>query len=185
MSGLPNKPAPDETMQAYRERLLEAVAPFLAEEEGLEERPQQDDSLDEEHHLNLFANGFGGLAGLSATGSHPVLQEIHETEVRPLRIGLIRQYGGNADTLLLIDAALSSFLEAKILSMWSRSALKGGITAQSIRRAEGLDKMANRHRRHFLEAMDLLRRPGPGPVRMEIREATNVHVGDQRLEVTT
>lgn len=132
-----------------------------------------------------FVSGRGALATIGAVAYPDELQFAFKEEAIALRAELIRTHGSAPDTVMLCDTASTSFFEARHFAMLARTVLRGGLDDDHVKRALRLEEMSSRAHRRVLLALEGLRRPQGAAVRIQIGEAQNVAVGDQKVELAT
>ncbi|MBI2375119.1 MAG: hypothetical protein HYV07_14070 [Deltaproteobacteria bacterium] len=107
------------------------------------------------------------LPKMPALGMAPEEQQIFP-EIWAMRQGLIAQYGEHDFAVeVLADAAASSFLEVKRLTLRSQIYVTEG-TKESIRKAETLDRMAARAHTRMVQALESLKLRSRPPVHVSV-----------------
>jgi hypothetical protein len=138
-----------------------------------------------EEVLDDFVGGRGALATIGAVACADELQATFKEEVLALRAALVRKFGSDADVVMVADVAAAAFFEARHFGTLARTVLKDGLDENRVKRALRLEEMSSRAHRRALIALEVLRRPQNASVKVEIHEAKNVAVGEQKLELPT
>jgi hypothetical protein len=104
-------------------------------------------------------------------------------ELLAIRDGLIEEFGSTSmSDLTLVDSAALAFVRARRIETRA-AAMLNATDPGKMRALEVLDGMLRRAHSQFLSALEMLRRGKVRPLKIEVRDAGRVHVGDEVIAI--
>ena len=171
----------DETPSRSRRRKRTPIPAF--EETAPARSPRPEPAGPPNGTLVDFLDGTFALTLMPAAACSPVERAMFFTELVPLRQALMDEYEiEQTSDGMLIDTAVVSFFEARILSSKAFALLSSG-QVDKVRAGDMMDRAAHRAHSRFVTALELLRRGKSTPVKFEVEAVEQLHVGDQVIAV--